>query len=287
MEPAGPELDLDHLQGVAPPHSTPAYSNNFEKRDKSKDGARSVNGARFEMSELGAFWQCVQFARRYMYDTKGLWLPTNVTIAHHIFYLPWILDARTGKKVPMKSVLNGSTTAPTAGSLIIYSAHLGNFPGHVGAIVRVSPKIDKVYVACQNRHSKKWDGDYSVVHDVVYDEKKGTWTLVDKEEPVLGWVTFPESPDLPMPDGHRPPVSPVVADRENFVTQRPLPVGFDSKKLPLYDEGWFQVKLWGHTLLGFHPQLYPLGPVVFPFFFIFSLVKFLVVYPLMHKLGFV
>jgi len=273
--PGGEDLPLDHLQGTAPPYSTPVYSNNFEVRDRETIKLSAM----FEMSTFGAFNQCVQFARRWLWDTKGLWLP-DITVAAMIFHIDWVVDPNTKIKVPVRSVRNGTKEFPVADSFIIYASHFANFPGHIGVITKVSREQMKVYVACQNRHYKKWDADYSIIHDIKVDSSGQFW-LQDREEPVIGWVTFPDRPNVALPNGYTLPMSPLVLDREKFRSQRPLPSDFDASQLPHYELSGFRrhMTMWKKVMADFSPHW-----VLFPFFFGYTLTKFFIWFPIFYGL---
>lgn len=171
------------LQGYAPGH-IPAYSN---KHDHFFSGERSIDDNVF----CGFKYQCVEFARRWLLERKGLVLP-EVNWACHIFKLKTVKDATTAEDVPVVAVRNGTEAKPEPDTLIIYASSETNVVGHVGAITEVGD--DYVCVADQNYRFHKWEAPFSC--KLKLQHKDGIWTIVDDIDPddvevPLGWVTFP------------------------------------------------------------------------------------------------
>jgi len=81
--------------------------------------------------------QCVEFARRWLYENKGM-IYQDVVIAADIWdkvnCYTRLLDAR---KIPVESIINGSLQLPRSGDLIIYSEKYMN-TGHVSVVVNVN-----------------------------------------------------------------------------------------------------------------------------------------------------
>jgi trypanothione synthetase/amidase len=141
----------------------------------------------------GFKWQCVEFARRWLLEKKGLVLP-DVHWAAHIFSMTSVIDAVTGESVPMKAVANGGTDKPEADTLLIYPSSEGNMVGHVASIVEVGDGY--IRVADQNHRFHKWEGNYSAELKVVFEDGKYTIQDRDSDNPdhvmiPLGWMTFP------------------------------------------------------------------------------------------------
>ncbi|KEG14232.1 trypanothione synthetase [Trypanosoma grayi] len=179
-------LPFGALQGHAP-GGIPAYSN---KHDMFFSGERSIDGNLF----CGFKYQCVEFARRWLYERKLLVLP-DVNWAVHIFQLKEVHDARTAAPVRCVAVRNGTSVKPIADSLLIYPSEEDNIVGHVAAITEVGDNW--VRIADQNHRFHKWDGDYAAQLPLKYEN--GVWTIEDPLEDCvlkpLGWVTFPDTPD--------------------------------------------------------------------------------------------
>ena len=98
---------------------------------------------------MGVKWQCVEFARRWLLMTRGVWM-RSIPTAEQIWSLSEVVHVASGKKVKLTRHENGrSKVPPRAGDLIIYRrAHDIPF-GHVAAIVEVGK--DYVRIAEQNQ----------------------------------------------------------------------------------------------------------------------------------------
>ncbi|EPY29618.1 trypanothione synthetase/amidase [Strigomonas culicis] len=186
-------LPFGEVQGYAP-GGIPAYSN---KHDHFFSGERSLDGDVF----CGFKYQCVEFARRWLLERKGLVLP-EVNWACHIFQLSEVFAAASGEPVAVLPIRNGTTAKPVADSLIIYPSSDANIVGHVGVITAVGD--DYVCVADQNYRFHKWEGDYNFKLKLD-SSKRGEdgatlYTIIDDIDPAdveipLGWVTFPDVPN--------------------------------------------------------------------------------------------
>ncbi|RNF05728.1 putative trypanothione synthetase [Trypanosoma rangeli] len=187
MSTTGPvNLPFGALQGYAP-GGIPAYSN---KHDGYFSGERSIDGKLF----CGFKYQCVEFARRWLFERKSLVLP-DVRWAVHIFDLKEVPDARTARPVRCVAVHNSTKTKPVADALLIYPSADGSPAGHVAAITEVGDNW--VRIADQNHRFFKWEGDYAA--QLALNHENGVWTILDHTEDgvlnPLGWVTFPDTPD--------------------------------------------------------------------------------------------
>ena len=57
---------------------------------------------------LGYKWQCVEFARRWLYVNKG-YIFNNVAMAYEIFELTSVRDLATNTELPLYAFKNGAT----------------------------------------------------------------------------------------------------------------------------------------------------------------------------------
>lgn len=177
------------IQGYA--DGVPAYSNGFEGFFS---GVRNID----EKIQTGFRYQCVEFARRWLLERKGLYLP-DVMIAAMVFKMTAVENVTTGATdVRMVAVPNGGTQKPVKDTFIIWPDTEDAPPGHIGVIVDVGD--DCVRVADQNQHFHNWEGkNYSTELKLEHDAEKGTYTIIDrldgKEWNPLGWMTFPDSPN--------------------------------------------------------------------------------------------
>jgi hypothetical protein len=142
----------------------------------------------------GYKWQCVEFARRWLLERKGLVLPLYFFAAHIIYGKE--VATLDDQRVEALVVRNGhSTEPPEADSLIIYPSTRKNVVGHVGVITHVG--LDFVRVADQNRYFHYWgDKDYSAEFPLV-KRSDGTYVIEDPDGQCSGWISFPGFPNRP------------------------------------------------------------------------------------------
>lgn len=94
------------LLGYAP-GGIAIYSSDYETADKREypdDAAfRSYIGHEY----MGYKWQCVEFARRYLYLNHG-WVFTDVGMAYEIFSLRFLRQVVNDTILPLQAFANGS-----------------------------------------------------------------------------------------------------------------------------------------------------------------------------------
>ncbi len=173
-----PKVPLHAVQGEAP-GGTPAFSN---KDDAHFTAIENYCDGFF----TGYQWQCVEFARRWLLERKGLLLP-QIHFAAHIIFLHEVYDLNL-KPVPTVIVRNGSATCPVADAMIVYPQSRDNFVGHVGVITHVGD--DYVCIADQNRFFHHW-GDCSHSMRFPLERVDGNYFIRDHEVECAGWLTFP------------------------------------------------------------------------------------------------
>lgn len=182
------QLPFGAVQGVAP-GGIVAYSN---KSDRHFSGNRHFEDGLY----TGFKWQCVEYARRWLLEKKGLVLP-DVHWAAHIFSHTDIIRAVDAVKVPTVAVKNGTAARPEVDTLLIYPSTESNMVGHVAAIVEVGNGW--IRTADQNHSFHKWGSHYSIQLPVV--EVDGTFTIEDIDDESgkklipLGWMTYPGTPN--------------------------------------------------------------------------------------------
>lgn len=163
---------------------------------------------------MGYQWQCVEFARRWLWLEKGLLLPERPCA----FFLSGVKSVRRLKsppppraidgaddavevkkytkddweRVPCCFVKQGSHQPPVSDSLIIYPMSYGSPWGHVGVITEVDMEKSLVYVADQNRYFHEWNDK---THSAVFPLEcvKGRYYIRDHESECKGWLTFPDT----------------------------------------------------------------------------------------------
>ena len=136
--------------------------------------------------QLGIKWQCVEFSRRFLLMTRGVWL-RSVPVAELIWNVPHLTNIITGAKVRLLRFPNGSRDSrPVPGDILIWQrAHDVPF-GHVAVVVHVTNSC--VQIAEQNEHFHHWQGrDYGRTLPVSFDRGSGAFTVID-EDPIIGWM---------------------------------------------------------------------------------------------------
>lgn len=97
---------------------------------------------------MGYKWQCVEFARRYLYLNRG-YVFTDVPMAYDIFALRHVRRVEDDALLPLHAFANGSRRRPEPGALLIWREG-GEFEvtGHVAIITEVLG--DRIRLAEQN-----------------------------------------------------------------------------------------------------------------------------------------
>ena len=132
------------LLGYAP-GGIAIYSSDYHTADEKKypdDAAfRSYLGREY----MGYKWQCVEFARRYLYLNHGM-VFTDVGMAYEIFSLRFLRQVVNDALLPLQAFANGCKRKPEAGALLIWQEG-GEFKhtGHVAIITEVLE--DKIRIA--------------------------------------------------------------------------------------------------------------------------------------------
>jgi len=196
------------LHGVCgyAPGGIPAYSNG---NDDVFTAEANYDGHFF----TGYQWQCVEFARRWLLERKGLVLPEYFIAAHiihgsHVYHLD-------GKPEPCHILRNGlSLTPPCSDSIIVYPSRKANVVGHVGVIVEATESY--VRVADQNRYFHNWEGkhysaEFPVEKVFIAGSDTPRYFINDPEARPVGWLCFcdfpnrPDSQKLVIPDSMKAP----------------------------------------------------------------------------------
>lgn len=188
---AGKKVPLHEVCGYAP-GGIAAYSNG---NDDTFTATANYDGHFF----TGYQWQCVEFARRWLLERKGLVLP-EYFIAAHIIYGTHVLQL-DGTPVPCHVLRNGvSLTPPCKDSIIVYPSRKENVVGHVGVIVEATETY--IRVADQNRFFHDWEGkgysaEFPVEKIVPLRGGAPRYLIRDDEARPTGWICFCDIPNRP------------------------------------------------------------------------------------------
>ena len=174
--------------GVAP-GGVEAYSCDYKTVDETQYPHRS--SFRHSSGELyfGYKWQCVEFARRWLYVNTGC-VFDDVGMAYEIFNFRHLTHVESGQKLPLHAFKNGSPKRPQPGALLIWEEG-GEFEhtGHVAIITEVSDQW--VRIAEQNVHFTPWPNGANFARELRAreDEQGRYWiscTFADAE--IMGWM---------------------------------------------------------------------------------------------------
>ena len=109
----------------------------------------------------GIKWQCVEYARRWLYKNKGM-VYGDVDYAIDIWdKIDHYSTPGTDETVATVNLVNGSSTPPKVGDLLIYAKVMFGGTGHVAVITDIDFEKQLIFVGEQNFANKKWPGDYT------------------------------------------------------------------------------------------------------------------------------
>ncbi|CAD8156971.1 unnamed protein product [Paramecium octaurelia] len=166
--------------------NVPAYYNrgiNFRSNYVTFDNRQLYTGVRF---------QCVEFARRYLIQTKGV-VFGDVGCAYHIFDLNTVTDVVTQQQRQFQSIPQGSSIPPKKGDLVIYQKSGKQWWGHVAVVTNVNGNL--IDLAEQN-YDEDWDGQ-NYARQVLLKKEGDKYFLTnirqykphawDLNEVIIGW----------------------------------------------------------------------------------------------------
>ena len=139
---------------------------------------------------MGAKWQCVEYARRWLFMRKGC-VFDNVDGAADIWNLKIVQRVVDRQCFDFKRYPNGSPSPPKNESLLIYARYGEDMSsGHVAVIVDVSPTF--IRVAEQNYDHYYWKGSFA--RQLAYERRNGLYYIVDTYHyPITGWMTVDDN----------------------------------------------------------------------------------------------
>jgi glutathionylspermidine amidase/synthetase len=130
----------------------------------------------------GIRWQCVEFARRWLLQQKGMVYGDVDTAADIWTKIDYLTEVASGNKIPLVSRVNGSTQAPNVGDLLIYAgAFYGT--GHVAVITAIDNSKGLIEVGEQNYSNTSWHDDHA--RTIPFIKKANQYWLLDSY--LLGW----------------------------------------------------------------------------------------------------
>lgn len=183
------------LLGMAP-GNVPSYSSDYETVDEKLLPDRHTYRNYVDGVFTGYKWQCVEFARRWLYLNKG-YIFSDIAMAYNIFQLKTFRVVSDNSLLPIYSFENGSRRRPEPGCLLIWDEG-GEFvkTGHVAIVTEVFD--DKIRIVEQNESFTKWpEGrDYSRELRARIDSSGGFWIECSYHDAnLLGWVIQTNNPN--------------------------------------------------------------------------------------------
>lgn len=148
---------------------------------------------------IGYKWQCVEFARRFLYLNYGI-VFTDVGNAYEIFSLRFLRQITSDAILPLQAFPNGGKRAPAASSLLVWQKR-GEFKrtGHVAIITEVLS--DKIRIAEQNvTHTRLPEGQ-QWTRELPLHVKDSTYSIQDTfdDTQILGWMIQTDQTEHSLP----------------------------------------------------------------------------------------
>ncbi|WP_077338414.1 bifunctional glutathionylspermidine amidase/synthase [Pseudocolwellia agarivorans] len=167
----------------------PVYSSDYKTASDIDYPKRSAYRSYYNGVYMGYKWQCVEFARRWMYINQGL-IFNDVAMAYDIFELRSVRDVTANVELPLNAFANGSQRHPSIGCLLIWKEG-GEFEdtGHVAIVTEVTSEY--IRIAEQNVGHALWsEGDnYARELKAVINEDGEYWiTCSYGDAEILGWM---------------------------------------------------------------------------------------------------
>jgi glutathionylspermidine amidase/synthetase len=176
------------LIGIAP-GNVPIYSSDYDSVDDREMPNRHAFRSYLNGITMGYKWQCVEFARRWLYLNKG-YIFDDVPMAYDIFKLGKVRVMADNSELPLHSFKNGSKRPPEPGCLLIWNEG-GEFEmtGHVAIVTEVCPHC--VRVVEQNFDNQAWKEDQSYSREIKAQmtEEGEFWIHCPfHDATLLGWI---------------------------------------------------------------------------------------------------
>jgi glutathionylspermidine amidase/synthetase len=177
------------------PGDVPAYSSDYDTADDRDFPNRFAYRSYIDDIYMGQKWQCVEFARRWLYLNHG-WIFDEVAMAYDIFRLRQSQVLADGSHLPLHSFRNGAMRRPEAGALLIWDEG-GHFSttGHVAIITEVGD--DYVQIAEQNFSHHCWPAGQSYSRELAMSLNALSGYVIDSGgdgASILGWLLQTDDP---------------------------------------------------------------------------------------------
>jgi glutathionylspermidine amidase/synthetase len=189
------------------PGNVAVYSSDYDSADDDELPDRHSYRNYVDGIYMGHKWQCVEFARRWMYLNRG-YIFDDVAMAYEIFELTSVRDLQNNTRLPLRSFRNGSKRHPEPGCLLIWDEG-GEFErtGHVAVVTEVFD--DRLRFVEQNLDNSLWPEGRNYSREIkARVTPAGEYWLECSfgDETILGWVVQTDDEtdavpvDIPNPD---------------------------------------------------------------------------------------
>lgn len=182
------------------PGDVPVYSSDYETALREEFPDRRAYQSHVDGVFMGYKWQCVEFARRWLYLNHG-YVFEDVPMAYDIFTLRHVHRLEDDTLLPLRAFRNGSARAPEAGGMLIWEEG-GEFAmtGHVAIITHVGQ--DHVCIAEQNLEHELWEEGASYSRKLPIAHRDGGWHMETSysDVAIAGWVLQTEDDEHAEPE---------------------------------------------------------------------------------------
>lgn len=143
-----------------------------------------------ENNYTGLKWQCIEYARRWLYQTNNLSF-CLINFAYEIWTdIHYCYNPATKKQTAFLNHANGSSTVPRTGDLLVYAKTFLQ-TGHVAVIVEINIEQKWLRLAEQNYHNKIWPAHYSRQIDLNIIKKNNQSIIYSLDDShILGWKSL-------------------------------------------------------------------------------------------------
>ena len=182
------------------PGNVPVYSCDYNSADDKELPDRHAYRSYLDGIYMGHKWQCVEFARRWLYQNRGQ-IFDDVGMAYEIFELSSLRDVKNNQHLPLRSFRNGSRRHPEPGCLLIWDEG-GEFErtGHVAVVTEVHP--DCIRFVEQNVDNRVWPDGRRYSREIkARTTPTGEYWLECSfgDATILGWVLQTDDDDDAVP----------------------------------------------------------------------------------------
>lgn len=183
-----PPARFGGLLGLAP-GNVPVYSSDYDSAADDAYPNRAAYRHYLDGMFMGYKWQCVEFARRWLYINKG-YVFDNIAMAYDIFELRSVRRVHDNTLLPLHAFPNGCTRRPEPGCMLIW-AEGGEFEdtGHVAIVTEVFD--DAIRFVEQNYEHHPWPEGQTFSRELRVTREADGGYLVHCANPksrLLGWV---------------------------------------------------------------------------------------------------